>query len=66
MKSTNLLIYVAFFSFICTIGDFLVIMFGLKSQSYEDLIATGIISISASCLIMAVALLDIADKVSNK
>lgn len=72
MKSIMLLFYIAMIGLICSVGGFLLIQIGFKpligsyAPTYEDVVASGVVSIAASYLMMALASLENLEKSLKK
>lgn len=72
MKSIMVLFYIAMIGLICSAGGFLMLQLGFKplienyAMTYEDIVASGVISIAASCLMIAIASMDTLEKSLKK
>lgn len=72
MKSIMVLFYIAMGGLIFSAGGFLMIQLGFKpligsyTPTYEDVVASGVVSIAASCFMMALASLENLEKSLKK
>ena len=72
MKAIWFLFYVAMMGLVISATGFLMMQFGFKpligsyTPSYEDIVASGVISIAASCLMIAIASMDTLEKSLKK